>query len=144
MSFTANSRLEHGDKRENNQGSLEEKRPAGVGGGGAALARELTCHSSATCCSPTKEPHQRERVSQLRLLGGEGSRRSSMTTLSSMNTIYAAGSLFSPRPPPHSRPPTGLALPTTFTGSRLLPPSSVSAFYLLKQERDAPRASQID
>lgn len=33
MSFTVNSRLEHRDKRQNNQGSLEEKRPAGVGGG---------------------------------------------------------------------------------------------------------------
>lgn len=78
-------------------------------------------------------------MSQLRLLGGEDSRRSSMTTLSSMNTIYAAGSLFSHRPPPPRPPaphrPRALA---TFRGSRLLPPSSVSAFYLLNQERCSP------
>lgn len=39
-------------------------------------------------------------MSQLLLLRGEDSRLSSMTTLSSMNTIYATGSLFSNGPPP--------------------------------------------
>lgn len=41
----------------------------------------------------------RRRMSQLELHREEDSRLSPMTTLSSMNTIYAAGSLFSNRPP---------------------------------------------
>lgn len=42
----------------------------------------------------------RRRMSQLELHREEDPRLSSMTTLSSMNTIYATGSLFSNRPPP--------------------------------------------
>lgn len=41
----------------------------------------------------------RRRMSQLELHREEDSHLSPMTTLSSMNTIYAAGSLFSNRPP---------------------------------------------
>lgn len=74
-------------------------------------------------------------MSQLHLLRGEDSRLSSMTTLSSMNTIYATGSLFSDGPP--SKGPSSLprAL-ATFTGNLLL--LYVSSFYLLNQERCSP------
>lgn len=44
----------------------------------------------------------RRRMSQLELRREEDPRLSPMTTLSSMNTIYATGSLFSNRPPPRS------------------------------------------
>lgn len=60
----------------------------------------------------------RRRMSRLELHREEDPRLSPMTTLSSMNTIYAMGSLFSNRPPhgPSSSPRT-LA---TFTGTLLV------------------------
>lgn len=60
----------------------------------------------------------RRRMSQLELRREEDPRLSPMTTLSSMNTIYATGSLFSNRPPPGpSSSPRALA---TFTGNLLV------------------------
>lgn len=54
----------------------------------------------------------RRRMSQLELHREEDPRLSSMTTLSSMNTIYATGSLFSNRPPPV--PPSSPRVLATF------------------------------
>lgn len=61
----------------------------------------------------------RRRMSQLELHREEDSRLSPMTTLSSMNTIYATGSLFSNRPPHGSSP--SLRTLATFTGTLLVP-----------------------
>lgn len=83
----------------------------------------------------------RRRMSQLELHREEDSRLSPMTTLSSMNTIYATGSLFSNRPP--NGPPSSLRTLATFTGTLLvlcvLPHPILSLFslffYRLNQER---------
>lgn len=89
----------------------------------------------------------RQRMSQLELHREEDPRLSSMTTLSSMNTIYATGSLFSNRPPVPSSSPRALI---TFTGTLLvlcvLPHPFLSpflpvppfSFYRLNQERCSP------
>lgn len=79
----------------------------------------------------------RRRMNQLEPHREEEPHLSPMTILSSMNTIYATGSLFSNRPPygPSSSPRT----PATFTGTLLvfcvLPHLFLSLFYRLNQER---------
>lgn len=89
----------------------------------------------------------RRRMSRLELHREEDPRLSPMTTLSSMNTIYATGSVFSNRPPP---PPDGASSSpralATFTGTLLVfcvlilfflsfPPFF---FYRLNQEKCSP------
>lgn len=85
----------------------------------------------------------RRRMSQLQIHREEDPRLSSMTTLSSMNTIYATGSLFSNRPPCslffasrsrriHRNPSCLLCSASSFSLS--LPPF----FYWLNQERCSP------
>lgn len=92
----------------------------------------------------------RRRMSQLELHREEDPRLSSMTTLSSMNTIYATGSLFSNRPPCSPffasrschihRDLSGLlcsASSFSFSISQLF-------FFTGKIKGDAPQALQID
>lgn len=111
---------------------------------GAALARELTCHSTATCCSSTKEPlgepHQEEKP-----VGEWGSSIFSeeKTLVYPPWPLCHPWILFTPREVFSLMDPLQRSL---FSASRSRhihrepspPLCSVSSFYLLNQERCSP------
>lgn len=128
MQYAVNSCLEHQTNTHNILRSLERNTQRGsVGEKGSRagprvdlpLHRYLLLQHKRAPRRATSGRKARRRMSQLHLLRGEDCRLSSMTTLSSMNTIYATGSLFSNGPP--SKGPSSLprAL-ATFTGNLLL------------------------
>lgn len=100
-------------QRKSQQGSAGER-------GFLVRAGSRPATSLLPAASAQRSPSASQRMSQLQLRREEDPRLSSMTTLSSMNTVYATGSLSSNRtPPPRTlQPPTSTI--TSFTGTLLI------------------------
>jgi len=102
-------------QRKSQQGSVGEGRCGAGPGAYLPLHCYLLLLHKETPWRAASRRKARQRMSQLELRREEDQCLSSMTTLSSMNTIYATGSLFSNRPPlfrllcpalsPHSQGP---------------------------------------